>query len=143
MKDIPINYGHLCYECDPDIYPKGKPIFDDKGAIKDSNTGKWICSDCQSERINKGRIKRLGVNHPDVQGFIKTEERKVLKHNDAARRLNKVSGQHLMSYKRNRYTNSMPLSPSTSSPPTERKIVYGERATYHKDAGLQHHSLVP
>jgi hypothetical protein len=53
MKDIPINYGHLCYECDPDIYPKGKPIFNDLGAKKDEKTGKWVCSDCITERINK------------------------------------------------------------------------------------------
>jgi hypothetical protein len=51
-------------------------------------------------------------NKSDCQSFIKVEERKVLKYNDAARRLNEVSGQHLMSYKRNRYTNSMPLSPT-------------------------------
>ena len=110
MKDIPINYGHLCYECDPDIYPKGKPIFNDLGAKKDEKTGKWVCSDCITECINKGRIKRLGINHPDVQGFIKVEERKVLKHNDAARRLNEISGQYLMKYRRNKYTGSMPLS---------------------------------
>jgi hypothetical protein len=87
-----------------------KPIINDPGATKDLNTGKWICSDCRTERINKGRIKRLGINHPDVQGFINVEERKVLKHNDAARRLNEVSGQYLIKYKRNRYTGSMPLS---------------------------------
>jgi len=39
------------------------------------------------------------------------EDNQVRKHNDAARRLNEKSGQYLMFYKRNRYTNAMPLSP--------------------------------
>jgi hypothetical protein len=104
---------YLCFDCDPDIYPKGKPIVNDPGAVKDLNTGKWSCSSCISERINKARIRRLGENHPDVQYIIKAEDRKVLQHNIAAKRLNDKAGQYLMRYKRNRYTNSMPLSSST------------------------------
>jgi hypothetical protein len=103
---------HLCFECDPDIYPRGKPIVNDPGATKDLNTGKWICSSCQEESLNKMFLRTLGINHPKVQGFIAAEERKVRKYNDAARRLNEVSGQYLMKYKRNRYTGSMPLSPN-------------------------------
>jgi hypothetical protein len=104
---------HLCFECDPNEFPRGKPIINDPGATKDLNTGKWICSECRTESINKHRIKRLGVNHPDVQYIIKAEDRKVLQHNIAAKRLNYKAGQYLMRYKRNRYTNSMPLSSST------------------------------
>jgi hypothetical protein len=95
---------HICFDCDPDIYPRGKPIINDPGATKDLNTGKWICGPCQEERLNKMFLRTLGPNHPKCQAFIKAEDRKVLKHNDAARRLNGISGQHLMSYKRNRYT---------------------------------------
>jgi hypothetical protein len=49
-------------------------------------------------------LRTLGPNHPKCQAFIKAEDRKVQRYNDAARRLNEVSGQHLISYKRNRYT---------------------------------------
>jgi hypothetical protein len=52
----------------------------------------------------------LGPQHPKCQAFIKAEDRNVRKLNDAARRLNEVSGQYLMGYKRNRYTGHMPLS---------------------------------
>src|SRR5215216_1457593 len=85
-------------------------------------------------------LRTLGINHPKVQGFIAVEERKVRKHNDAARRLNEISGQYLMSYKRNRYTNNMPLSAS-STIPTVRKTI-GERIIYSKDIGLQTLDLV-
>jgi|SRR5215207_8577594 len=102
---------HLCFECDPNEFPKGKPIVNDPGAQKDLNTGKWICSECREESINKHRIKRLGVNHPDVQGIIKEEDMKVLRHNTAAKRLNDKARATLMKYKRNKYTGSMPLTP--------------------------------
>ena len=72
------------------------------GAKKDKK-GNWICSDCQTESLNRHRIKRLGINHPDCQGFIGVEDRKVRRHNDAARRLNEVLGQYLMQHKRNTY----------------------------------------
>ena len=102
---------HLCFECDPDIYPRGKPIVNDLSATKDEK-GNWICSSCQEESLNRMFLRTLGINHPKVQCFIAAEDRKVRKYNDAARRLNEVSGQYLMSYKRNLYTGSMPLSPN-------------------------------
>ena len=55
-------------------------------------------------------LRTLGPNHPKCQAFINKEEREVLKHNDAARRLNEVSGQTLMKYRRNKYTGSIPIS---------------------------------
>ena len=33
---------HICYDCDVDLYPRGKPIINDPGATKDLDTGKWI-----------------------------------------------------------------------------------------------------
>ena len=89
---------------------RGKPIVNDPGATKDLNTGKWICSSCQEESLNKMFLRTLGPNHPKCQAFIAAEDRKVRKHNDAARRLNEHSKQYLMRYKRNRYTGHMPLS---------------------------------
>jgi hypothetical protein len=66
----------------------------------------------------------LGPNHPKCQSFIKAEDRKVQRYNDGARRLNEKAGQHLMSYKRNRYTNSMPLSPSKKDMEGQTKIGF-------------------
>ena len=106
------------------MYPRGKPIVNDINAKKDDKTGQWICSECQTEDLNRMFLRTLGPNHPKCQAFIKAEERKVLKHNDAARRLNEVSGQYLMQYKRNRYTNSMPLSPSKKDMEGQTKIGF-------------------
>jgi hypothetical protein len=36
----------ICYDCDQELYPNGKIIFDDEFAKQDRN-GKWHCSDCQ------------------------------------------------------------------------------------------------
>ena len=102
---------HICYKCDPDTYPRGKPIINDMNAKKDEK-GNWVCSECQTEDLNKMFLRTLGSQHPKCQAVIKAEDNQVRKHNDAARRLNEKSGQYLMFYKRNRYTNAMPLSPA-------------------------------
>lgn len=68
---------HICYECDPDIYPNGKPIdLNDWMARKDEK-GNWVCGDCQIEELNKRKIRVLGLNHPDVKWFIQQEDKKV------------------------------------------------------------------
>jgi hypothetical protein len=104
-------YIRICNQCDPSTYPKGKPILPtDMKAKKDDKTGQWYCSECVTEEENKRMLKLLGPQHFACQAFIKEEDNAVRKYNDAARRLNEVSGQYLMSYKRNRYTGSMPLS---------------------------------
>ena len=79
---------------------------------KKDEKGNWVCSECQTEDLNKMFLRTLGSQHPKCQAFIKAEDNQVRKHNDAARRLNEKSGQYLMFYKRNRYTNAMPLSPA-------------------------------
>jgi hypothetical protein len=105
-------------------------------AKKDDKTGNWVCSECQTEDLNRMFLRTLGPNNPKCHAFIEEEDRKVRKHNDAARRLNEVSGQYLMQYKRNRYTGSMPLSASSTTIPTARKTI-GERVTYSKETGLR------
>ena len=100
----------ICHQCDPDTYPKGKPILPTDINAKKDEKGNWVCSECQTESLNRMFLRTLGPNHPKCQAFIKAEDRNVRKLNDAARRLNEVSGQYLMKYKRNRYTGSMPLS---------------------------------
>jgi hypothetical protein len=109
MKTGETSIVRICYQCDPDTYPRGKPIINYMNAKKDEK-GNWVCSECQTEDLNKMFLRTLGPQHPKCQAFIKAEDNQVGKYNDAALRLNEVSGQHLMSYKRNRYTNSMPLS---------------------------------
>ena len=108
-----MNTIHICYDCDPDTYPTGKPIVDNEKAIQLPNSTKVVCSECFEERINKSRIKVLGVNHPESQRIIRAEDREVLRHNDAAKRLNDKAGTVLMKYKQNRYTGRTVLS-STS-----------------------------
>ena len=112
IKSGKIDFIRICNQCDPDTYPKGKPILPtDIGAKKDEK-GNWVCSECQTEDLNRMFLRTLGPNHPKCQAFIKQEDREVQRYNDAARRLNEKAGQHLISYKRNRYTGNMPLSPS-------------------------------
>ena len=69
-----------------------------------------VCGECVTKEENKRMLKLLGPQHSTCQTFIKEEERKVLEHNTAAKRLNDKTKQYLMPHKRNRYTNSMPLS---------------------------------
>ena len=101
---------HLCHQCEPSTYPRGKPIQPDDMMAKKDEKGNWVCGECVTEDLNKMFLPTLGPNNPKCQAFIKQEDRKVLRYNDAARRLNEVSGQYLMQYKRNRYTGSIPLS---------------------------------
>ena len=76
LKDIKTgekSYIHVCYQCDPDIYPKGTP--NDINAKKDEK-GNWVCSERQTEDLNKMLLRTLGPNHPKCQAFIKAEDRK-------------------------------------------------------------------
>jgi hypothetical protein len=46
----------ICYDCDHELYPNGKIIFDDPLAKQDSN-GKWHCSDCQLTEKRRNLLK--------------------------------------------------------------------------------------
>jgi hypothetical protein len=50
----------ICYQCDKDIYPRGKILFDDQFARQDGK-GNWHCSDCMKEAFNSDLI-RLAPN---------------------------------------------------------------------------------
>jgi hypothetical protein len=55
---IPISRIHICHECDPKRYPRGKPIMpEDTMASKDENTGEWICGPCRQEAIDSDIVK--------------------------------------------------------------------------------------
>jgi hypothetical protein len=56
MKASPIKKIRICYDCDQELYPNGKIIFDDEFAKQDRN-GRWHCSDCQL--TDRRRTRRL------------------------------------------------------------------------------------
>jgi len=102
-----MNTIHVCYDCDKETYPKGKPIIDNEKAIQLPNSDKIVCSECFEERINKSKIKLRGVNHPQSQQIILAEDRAVGELNRAAKRLNDKAGTICLRYKKNRYTNKI------------------------------------
>jgi hypothetical protein len=56
----------ICYDCDHELYPNGKIIFDDPLAKQD-NKGRWHCSDCQV--IYLGTYSLNPINNPSVIRF--------------------------------------------------------------------------
>ncbi|HEU4822555.1 MAG TPA: hypothetical protein VFS97_03955 [Nitrososphaeraceae archaeon] len=64
---------HICYQCAPDIYPKGKPIDITDWMARKDEKGNWVCGDCQIEALNKRKMRVLGLQHPDVKAFIQKE----------------------------------------------------------------------
>jgi hypothetical protein len=100
---------HVCYQCDIDRYPTGKPIdATDKLAEPLPDGSGWVCGDCKVEELNKRKLRVLGPQHPDVQAFITREEREVRRWNQYARRVNKTMNAGLP-YKTNRYTGRTPF----------------------------------
>ncbi len=65
---------HICYKCDTDKYPKGKPIdITDKYARKEKD-GSWTCGECVIEEFNKRKLRVLGPDYKDVKAFIQKED---------------------------------------------------------------------
>jgi hypothetical protein len=54
----PIKNARICYQCDKDLYPKGKIITDEQYARQDSK-GQWHCMDSLREDANNDLIKHL------------------------------------------------------------------------------------
>jgi hypothetical protein len=99
MTNIPItrSRSRICYECDRDLYSKGKPIFDDKFAKQDSK-GNWHCSDCQLTNIRRAKLRIYGPNHEETRDFLQKEEREIRAWNQAALKLG------VGHYRKNKYT---------------------------------------
>jgi hypothetical protein len=57
MQAPPIKNARICYQCDKDLYPKGKIITDNQYARQDSK-GQWHCMDCLREDFNNELIRR-------------------------------------------------------------------------------------
>jgi Zn-finger protein len=104
MTNIPITRSRskICYECDRDLYPKGKPIFDDELAKQDSK-GNWHCSDCQLTERRKTLLKVYGPNHVNTRYFLEHEDKKIRAWNQLAKQLGTGP------YRKNKYTGRTPF----------------------------------
>jgi hypothetical protein len=76
----------ICYECDHELYPNGKIIFDDEFAKQDSK-GRWHCSDCQLADRRRTLLKMYGPNHEKTRYFLQQEEKNIRAWNQAAKTL--------------------------------------------------------
>jgi hypothetical protein len=92
--------GHICYQCDVDIYPIGKPIDDnDKLAeLLPDGSGRWTCGEYKIEELNN--VNASSWTH--AQAFITREGREVERWNQYTRRVNKTMNAGLP-YKTNWY----------------------------------------
>jgi hypothetical protein len=50
---------HICYQCDSEQYPRGKPIDVNDWKARPNEKGEWICGDCQIEELHKRKIRVL------------------------------------------------------------------------------------
>jgi hypothetical protein len=99
---------HVCYECDPDWYPTGKPILPSDKLAEPNEKGEWVCGDCQIEELNKRKMRVWGLQHPDVKAFITKEENDCKRWNNYVKSVNQNMGAGLK-YKKNRYTGKIPF----------------------------------
>jgi hypothetical protein len=54
---------HICYECDSEQYPDGKPILPSGKLAEPNEKGEWVCGECQIEALNKRKMRVLGLQH--------------------------------------------------------------------------------
>jgi hypothetical protein len=95
---------HVCYECDPEQYPNGKPIDPTTDKLAEPNEkGEWMCGDCQVEDLNKRKIRVLGKDHPDSKFIIELEDKNVKAYNNYVKSVNENMGARLK-YRKNKYT---------------------------------------
>jgi hypothetical protein len=81
---------HVCYECDPDQYPNGKPILPSDKLAEPNTKGEWVCGDCQIEKLNKRKMQVLGLQHPDIRAFITREDNDCKRWNNYVKRVNQT-----------------------------------------------------
>jgi predicted amidophosphoribosyltransferase len=111
LKDITTGEArkiHICYECDPDTYPTGKPIDPSDTLAEPNEKGEWVCGKCQIEEFNKRKLRVLGLQHPEVQRIIQQEHKKVKAWNSYAKKVNRSMNASLK-YRKNRYAGKTPF----------------------------------
>lgn len=103
MRISPIKRVAICAYCESGVIHFIDPLMykNDVIAEQDSN-GRWKCGNCQ-ERETQDMIVRAAPNSPRAKEIIKEHTTEVNKHNEAARRLNQMSGHEAMKLKRNRF----------------------------------------
>lgn len=87
----------ICYDCDHELYPNGKIIFNDVLAKQDSK-GRWHCSDCQLTDKRKDLIRIYGPNHVYTRYFLEHEDKQIRAWNKAAKEF------RVGPYRKNKYT---------------------------------------
>lgn len=91
-----------CYDCDHELYPNGKIIFDDVLAKQDRQ-GKWHCSDCQLTDRRRNLIKIYGPNHVNTRPYVEYEDKMIRAWNKAAKEFG------IGPYRKNKYTGRTPF----------------------------------
>jgi hypothetical protein len=92
----------ICYDCDHELYPKGKIIFDDPFAKQDRK-GRWHCSDCQETERRKRLLEIYGPNHVNTRAFLEHEDNRIRAWNQTAKKLG------VGCYRKNKYTGRTPF----------------------------------
>jgi hypothetical protein len=106
MTVSPIKRVNTCAFCGPGITHLIDPsIYPDDIIAKQDKSGKWKCGHCQDRDI-KDMIVRGSPNSPRAKEIVAEHTVEVNRHNEAARRLNQISGHEAMKLKINRYSRS-------------------------------------
>jgi hypothetical protein len=92
----------ICYDCDHELYPNGKIIFDDVLAKQDSK-GRWHCSDCQLTDRRRNMLRIYGPSHVNTRYFVEHEDKMIRAWNQAAKEFG--TGR----YRKNKYTGRTPF----------------------------------
>jgi hypothetical protein len=91
----------ICYDCEHELYPNGKIIFDDPLAKQDRK-GRWHCSDCQETKRRKRLLEIYGPNHITTRSFLQYEDKRIRAWNQMAKRLG------VGPIRKNEYTGKIP-----------------------------------
>src|ERR671924_139944 len=79
---------NICYKCDADKYPTGKPILYPDEFARQEKDGSWTCGECVIEDLNKRKLRVLGPDHRDVKAFIQKEDNDCKRWNNYAKGVN-------------------------------------------------------
>jgi hypothetical protein len=81
---------NICHYCNSDIYPSGKPIIDDKNAVRTAK-GDYKCGECVGEDNVKLNMRMLGRNHPMIKDYLSQKQNEINQWNKYARSVNNMN----------------------------------------------------
>jgi hypothetical protein len=93
----------ICYDCDHELYPKGKVIPPNDILAKQDGKGKWHCSDCQLTEKRRDLLRIYGPAHPNTRYFLEHEDKQIRAWNQAAKKFG------VGPYRKNKYTGRTPF----------------------------------